>query len=209
MHNHASQSSGDPAHNHVDGLMFFNELEARTVDAVTSRIVPSEPDGLGAREAAVLTYIDRAVAGYFRDLQGIYREGLQRLNDHCRRAHGGLFADLPVPEQDRVLAELDSESRSCAASGEAAGTEGFPGLDVDEDLLSRFFAIIRDHVIQGMFCDPMYGGNRDFVGWRLIGFPGAQWEYTEEQMQLGFDATTIPPLSLADLQRIRARDSHD
>jgi gluconate 2-dehydrogenase gamma chain len=165
--------------------------------------MPSEPDGLGAREAAVLTYIDRAVAGYFRDLQGIYRQGLQRLNEHCRHAHSGFFADIPVSEQDRVLAELESESQSHAASGIAAGSEGFPGLDVDDDLLSRFFAIIRDHTIQGMFCDPMYGGNRDFVGWRLIGFPGAQWEYTEEQMQPGFDATTIPLLALSDLRRLR------
>jgi gluconate 2-dehydrogenase gamma chain len=52
-----------------------------------------------------------------------------------------------------------------------------------------------------MFCDPAYGGNRDGVGWKLIGFPGAQWGYSDEQMKLGFDARTIPIKTLHDLQK--------
>ena len=51
-------------------------------------------------------------------------------------------------------------------------------------LLAEFFGAVRLHTIEGMFCDPMYGGNRDCVGWKLIGFPGAQWGYSAEQMQL-------------------------
>ena len=92
----------------------------------------------------------------------------------------------------------------------AAGTNLFPAeakamlaADRRETILARFFAIVREHTIQGMFCDPLYGGNRDFTGWKLIGFPGAQWGYTAEQMREGFDATTIPILSLSDLQRTR------
>jgi gluconate 2-dehydrogenase gamma chain len=196
-----------PAHDGA-GLMFFNESEFQTVAAIAARIVPSEPDGLGAREAGVAVYIDRAVAGYFRDLQGLYRQAVQALNDHCRQDHGAMFADLAPDRQDAVLADLDVQRKARSAAGDLAGTEGFPELDVEETLLSRFFAIIRDHTIQGMFCDPMYGGNRDFVGWRLIGFPGAQWAYSAEQMQPGFDATDIPIQSLSDLQRIWCSD-HD
>jgi gluconate 2-dehydrogenase gamma chain len=73
------------------------------------------------------------------------------------------------------------------------------------DVLSEFFAIVREHTIQGMFCDPLYGGNRGRVGWRLVGFPGAQWEYTAEQMKFGYDATQIPVLSLAELRVLRSQ----
>jgi gluconate 2-dehydrogenase gamma chain len=190
------------------GLMFFNEAEFRTVEAVTARIVPSEPDGLGAREARVAVYIDRAVAGYFRDLQGLYRQAVQSLNTRCRAAHGAAFADLPPETQDAVLAGLESKGKAQTVAGNPAGNEGFPELDVGETLMSRFFAIVRDHTIQGMFCDPMYGGNRDFVGWKMIGFPGAQWAYSAEEMRPGFDATTIPIRSLSDLKRMRS-SKHD
>jgi gluconate 2-dehydrogenase gamma chain len=179
--------------------MFFNAAETRTLDAVTARVMPSEPDGLGAREAGVVIYIDRAVAGYFRDLQGIYRVGLQRLDECCRAGYGKAFADLTNAEQDETLLAVEG------SGGQPVSPEAKAMLAADrrETILARFFAIVREHTIQGMFCDPLYGGNRDFTGWKLIGFPGAQWGYTAEQMREGFDATTIPILSLSDLQRTR------
>lgn len=182
-----------------EGPMFFNADETRTLDAVTARVMPSEPDGLGAREAGVVIYIDRAVAGYFRDLQGIYRVGLQRLDECCRAGYGKTFADLTNAEQDEALLALEG------AGDQPVSLEAKAMLAADrrETILPRFFAIVREHTIQGMFCDPLYGGNRDFTGWKLIGFPGAQWGYTAEQMREGFDATTIPILSLSDLQRTR------
>ena len=187
-----------------DGLMFFNAAEARTLDALTSRIMPSEPDGLGAREAAVITYIDHAVAGYFHDLQGIYRAGLQRLDAYCLAAYGLPFAALGSAEQDEILRIIDGIGNIAEPPARAAEI-----ADGHEGMLPQFFAIVLEHTIQGMFCDPIYGGNRDFTGWRLIGFPGAQWGYTAEQMREGFDATTIPILSLADLQRGHAGEDHD
>ncbi|ACP21579.1 conserved hypothetical protein (plasmid) [Sinorhizobium fredii NGR234] len=200
MTNHSPGNASPPTTGiNPDGFMFFNATEARTLDAMTARIMPSEPDGLGAREAGVVTYLDHAVAGYFRDLQSIYRVGLQRLDSYCLAKAGAVFAGLSVSRQDEILRELDAGIDVSAAGADTEGLEG----DSVEPILTRFFAIVREHTIQGMFCDPIYGGNRDFVGWKLIGFPGAQWEYTEEQMRPGFDATTIPILSLADLQRSR------
>ena len=181
------------------GLMFFNAVEARALDAMTARVIPSEPDRLGAREAAVVTYIDRAVAGYFRDLQGVYRVSLQRLDECCLAGFGMCFADLSAGEQDQILLALDGGAQ--LVSPETAKALAADGR---ESILPRFFAIVREHTIQGLFCDPIYGGNRDFTGWRLIGFPGAQWSYSAEQMREGFDATTIPILSLSDLQRAHA-----
>ncbi|WP_083338571.1 gluconate 2-dehydrogenase subunit 3 family protein [Ensifer sp. LCM 4579] len=200
MTNHSPGSASPPAAGvNLDGFMFFNATEARTLDAMTARIVPSEPDGLGAREAGVVTYLDHAVAGYFRELQSIYRVGLQRLDSYCLAKAGAVFAGLSVSRQDEILREFDTGIGVSAAGADTERLEA----DSVEPILTRFFAIVREHTIQGMFCDPIYGGNRDFVGWKLIGFPGAQWEYTEEQMRPGFDATTIPILSLADLQRSR------
>lgn len=200
----SSSPGGIPHNGNADGYMFFNAAEVRTLDAVTARIMPSEPDGKGAREAAVVTYLDHAVAGYFRDLQSIYRVGLQRLDAYALARAGAIFPDLGPAQQDAILAQLDSGS-SVSSAGASDDTGNANGTD---SILTRFFAIVREHTIQGMFCDPIYGGNRDFTGWKLIGFPGAQWEYTEEQMLPGFDATTIPILSLADLQRLKGH-RHD
>lgn len=184
----------------AEGYMFFNAAEARTLDAMTARIMPSEPDGRGAREAGVVTYLDHAVAGYFRDLQSIYRVGLQRLDAYSQARAGAIFPELGAAQQDEILSQVDTGS-GVSSAGASADVWDANGTDT---ILTRFFAIVREHAIQGMFCDPIYGGNRDFTGWKLIGFPGAQWEYTEEQMRPGFDATTIPILSLADLQRLKA-----
>ena len=190
---------GIPGTGNIDGYMFFSAAEVRTLDAMTARIMPSEPDGSGAREAGVVTYLDHAVAGYFRDLQGIYRVGLQRLDAYSLARAGAIFPELTAARQDQILFLLDTGSGASPA-GANADVQSASGTD---PILARFFAIVREHTIQGMFCDPMYGGNRDFTGWKLIGFPGAQWEYTKEQMRPGFDATTIPILSLADLQRLK------
>src|SRR6185503_1648624 len=68
-------------------------------------------------------------------------------------------------------------------------------------LLFRLFAVIREHAIEGFFCDPVYGGNRNAVGWRLVGFPGVHWGYTAEQMKEGYDGRQLPIRTLDDLRR--------
>jgi gluconate 2-dehydrogenase gamma chain len=71
----------------------------------------------------------------------------------------------------------------------------------DDALLVRLFAVVREHTIEGLFCDPVYGGNRGAVGWRLVGFPGVHWGYTAEQMKEGFDGRAIPIRTLSDLRQ--------
>lgn len=170
-----------------DALLFFSEQEARTIEAISARVIPGTPDDPGARQAGVVYYIDRALAGFHRDLQTLYRNGLRLLAERCH-GFGATFPELPEDEQDRVLRELESEKTADGGRTPAA----------------LFFAVVRQHVIHGLFGDPAYGGNRDYVGWKLVGFPGAQWEYSPEQMEPGFDARTIPIISLADLRRRQA-----
>jgi len=190
-------------------LIFFNELEAQTVEAVAARIIPGDATDPGAREAGVVAYIDRSLAGFLRDLQTFYRRALQELDDYSRDRHNGLFRELTEGDQDRVLAELDSvsivETESREYGTDALQDENKEGDESVSTLLIRFFSIIREHVLQGMFCDPAYGGNRDTVGWKMVGFPGAQWGYSAEQMKPGFDASQIPVLTLQDLHQRYSR----
>ena len=90
-------------------LMFFNDFEARTVEAIAERIVPGDGTDAGATDANVTTYIDRAVAGFSTGLQKVYRLGIrdldaflpQSLRQHFRRTrcrapgHGGTAVSGP------------------------------------------------------------------------------------------------------------------
>lgn len=159
-------------------LLFLNQVEAATLEAIAARVVPGDADDPGAREAGSVIYIDRMLAGFGRDQQTLYRVGLRRLDAHTHARDGRAFTDLSPSEQDDLLSEMESS-----------------------DALGSFFAVVREHVVQGFVCDPAYGGNRDGVGWKAVGFPGARWGYSARQMERAFDAATIPVTTLEDLYR--------
>jgi gluconate 2-dehydrogenase gamma chain len=179
-------------------LVFFNEAEARDVEALAARIVPGDPDDPGAREAGVLVYIDRAVEGAYRELQFAYRRGLAELARHCRDEARAAFAELGADRQDALLSELDGIALQLEAGED-------PATDPRRLVLAELYAMVRQHTLEGLFGDPAYGGNRDSAGWRLVGFPGAQWGYSAEQMTPGFDASAIPVKTLADLRTEHSR----
>lgn len=182
---------------HSSALTFFNDFEARTVEAICERIIPGGDGGPGATDAGVVYYIDRAIAGFSLGLQKVYRLGLRELETHCRRFYGGSFVDLDEKRQDDVVRKfLGSELRSASPVQSKADDPAS-----DRQLLERFFAVVREHAIEGLFCDPIYGGNRNTVGWRLVGFPGVHWGYTAEQMKEGYDGRQLPIRTLADLRR--------
>jgi gluconate 2-dehydrogenase gamma chain len=178
----------------VDGLgqLFLFYEEAGVLGALVARIVPGDERDPGAREAGVVTYIDRALAGPYADWQLAYREGLRLLNAHAIEKHGVSFHALSEIDQDTIVASL-----------EANQVPGFGGNGSAD-----FFAMVWAHTIEGLLCDPAYGGNRNGVGWKLIGFPGAQYGYTAEEMQYGADLTTKPLMTLADIGRL-AQDRPD
>ena len=167
----------------MTALLFFNPVEAATIDAMAARIIPGDEQDPGGREAQAYRYVDRALAGFARELQTFYRNGLRELDDACDARFGGRrFVELSEAEQDGLLGEMDALAREGSDGG-----------------LGRLFAVVREHVVQGWFCDPVYGGNHGGVGWRTVGFPGARWGYSAEQMARGYDATTIPLTTLDDL----------
>jgi gluconate 2-dehydrogenase gamma chain len=180
-------------------LTFFNDEEAHTVEALAERIIPGEGPDAGATEAGVVYYIDRALAGVSADLQVVYRLGLRALGALCRAEHGALFHRLPADQQDEIVRRFLGPEVGDPPAGLMFGPEDQAGAD--DSLISRLMVVVREHTVEGYFCDPVYGGNRGAVGWRLVGFPGAHWGYTAEQMAPGFDGRSIPIKTLSDLRR--------
>jgi gluconate 2-dehydrogenase gamma chain len=162
--------STTPAAQHPSGPehgAFFNHADAATIAAFTERLMPSAPDKPGAREADVLNYIDLALAGAYTDLQEFYRHGLAQLDVYCRGKYKESFVHLTPEKQDEVISALEE--------GKATGF-AWPTA-------KEFFNTLRMHTMEGMFADPLYGGNRDFAGWRLVGFPGAQAIFSPTDLQ--------------------------
>ena len=159
---------------------FFNAQEAAAIAAFTERLMPGAPDKPGASDAGVLNYIDLALSGAYLDLQDFYRRGLAQLDAHCRMAYKDPFVGLNSRQQDDVITALEQ--------GQAAG---FTWPTAQE-----FFNTVRTHTIEGMFADPVYGGNKDFAGWRLVGFPGGQAVYTPADLQNRQAFTRAPMMGL-------------
>jgi gluconate 2-dehydrogenase gamma chain len=177
----AADAAEAPAHMRASGEghgAFFNDADAATVVAFTERLMPGAPGMPGARDADVLNYIDLALAGAYADQQDFYRRGLAQLEAFCQQAHQASFARLDAARQDAVITALEE--------GKAAGFT-WPTAQA-------FFNTLRTHTMEGMFADPVYGGNKDFAGWRLVGFPGAQPLFTTADMQ-SKDAFTRLPIS--------------
>ncbi len=96
----------------------------------------------------------------------IYRVGLAKVDDYAQSLFGKMFIDLSPDQQDQIVGDLaDDRARGFTEPG-----------------AKEFFTTLRTDVVNGMFADPAYGGNRDMVGWRMIGYPGAQRAYTPEDI---------------------------
>ena len=58
-----------------------------------------------------------------------------------------------------------------------------------------FFGLLLDNVTEGFFADPIYGGNRDMAGWKLVGFPGTRYDYRDVVARPN-QPYTLPPVGL-------------
>lgn len=178
---------------------FLNADDAAFIEAAVARLIPADETGPGALEADVPAYIDGQLAGAWGAGAGLYRQGpWQRgkseqgyqlpftpaeLFRHALRAihadvRGG-FAALGAEEQDAYLAALER------------GGKDLNGVPADV-----FFESLLELTLEGFFADPVYGGNQDMVGWKLVGFPGAYANYYELVDRHGI-AFNRPPISLA------------
>jgi gluconate 2-dehydrogenase gamma chain len=139
-----------------DVFEHLTAAEADLVEAIADRLIPSDASGAGAKEARVVRYIDRALGGALASTRQAYTAGLTALDNFAQSSRGRPFLQLTASEQNAVLVACER--------GEAAGFSGS----------AQFFAMVLAHTRQGMFSDPYYGGNANFVGWDLIGYPGVR-----------------------------------
>ena len=183
---------------------FFNGNEARAAEAAVARLVPADDAGPGAKEAGVAVFIDLQLAGAWGNGDQLYRHppflagtpqqgyqlaftpaemfrlGFAKLDEAARNAHGTAFADLTPEQQDALLAQAEH----CQ-------------LDFGVLPSDVFFGALLDATMEGFFADPIYGGNRDKIGWKLVGFPGVHASYANDIERHGV-AWTRPPASIAD-----------
>lgn len=149
-------------------LRFFTEAEARQVQAMCAHIFPSDANGPGATEAGVVIYIDRQLAGPYGADKYRYTKGpfLNTVPEH-----GYQGKENPRQVYRQGLERLGNFAASPAA-------EQVKKLESIEK--THFFQMVRTHTVEGMFADPMHGGNAGLIGWQMIGFPGPQMSYREE-----------------------------
>lgn len=130
----------------VATLTFFSVADAAEIEAMVAQIIPTD-DTPGAREAGTIYFIDRALATFDKNDQPRYTQGLKDLQAKTQELFPGAskFSALTSAQQIQVLTVIEK---------------------------TEFFTLARQHTIVGFLADPIHGGNRDQIGWKLIGFDG-------------------------------------
>lgn len=159
--------------------VYLQEPEIRFLEAAVEHLIPTDELGAGARDAGVVVYIDRQLAGSWGTHgrqyrsgpwmegtpqqgyqsrytpQEVYRIAIREIDQHCRASFDRPFAQLSTDTQLQVLRQLEKDEIA------------LPSLSS-----KLFFDLLWRNTEEGYFADPLYGGNRGMVGWKLLGFPG-------------------------------------
>jgi gluconate 2-dehydrogenase gamma chain len=150
-----------------EALETLTAAEAQMLEAITARLIPADDSGPGAAEARAARFIDRALGGALASSHEAYRSGLAAVDRYARTAKGAPFTRLSSQDQDAVLRDIEGN----VATGFSPNA-------------STFFSLVLAHTIQGTFSDPYYGGNANFVGWDLVGYPGVRLAVSAGQQRL-------------------------
>ncbi|HEX7793892.1 MAG TPA: gluconate 2-dehydrogenase subunit 3 family protein [Vicinamibacterales bacterium] len=152
-------------------------VEADLLEAIVDRLIPTDALGPGAREARAAHYIDRALGGALASSRQAYASGLAALDRYAHASRGKGFLELSASDKDSVLMDVESGT---ATPGIFAGSS------------AQFFTLVLNHTRQGTFGDPYYGGNANFVGWDLLGYPGVRTMVTAAD-QKAYEAGQLKP----------------
>jgi gluconate 2-dehydrogenase gamma chain len=151
----------------LEALETLTAAEADILEAICARLIPSDEKGPGAAEARAAHYIDRSLTGPLRTSRDAYAAGLAAIDAYAQQTKGAPFVQLSPRDQDSVVTDVENNVA--------------PGFMPDA---ASFFNLVRTHTIQGTFCDPYYGGNANFVGWDLIGYPGLRMTAGPEEQRM-------------------------
>jgi gluconate 2-dehydrogenase gamma chain len=183
---------------------YFTAAERAFIETAVSRLIPSDEAGPGALEAGVPFFLDRQLAGPFgrgdhyylvgpwkRGVpeQGyqsrfspaqLYRAAIKAIDQYTvKQFDGRVFEKLSETDRDKVLKDLESGH-----------------IDLDDGVDGKtFFAMLLQNTKEGYFSDPIYGGNKDMAAWKMIGFPGAHYDYSAWVTRHG-EKVPFPPVSL-------------
>ncbi|WP_034348542.1 gluconate 2-dehydrogenase subunit 3 family protein [Noviherbaspirillum massiliense] len=203
----AASPASQPAAPAQTSYIFFKPEEARFIEPAVERLIPADENGPGALEAGVPSYLDKQLGGAWGAGERLYRSGpwqqgqptqgyqlpftpaelfrnaLRAINADLSKRGKTSFASYSAQEQDAYLKSLQTGKTDL---------NGVPSNVFFESLLSL--------TIEGFFADPVYGGNKDMVAWRMIGFPGAYTNFYELVDKHGI-AYTRAPISQAEDNR--------
>lgn len=200
------EASGSDAPGHA--YQYLTQPEIRFLDAAVARLIPADELGPGAREADATYFIDRQLAsswgthgrsyrmGPWREgtpqqgfqsrltPQEIYRAAIRETDLYCSGMYGKAFSFLTAEQQDEVLHGLEDEK-----------------IELESVSARLFFDLLLRNTEEGFFSDPMHGGNRDKIGWKLIGFPGvAASDYSDHIPKYNVPYE-VEPVSILDIQQ--------
>jgi gluconate 2-dehydrogenase gamma chain len=150
--------------------MAFSPDQRRILEAFIDRIIPRDENGPGAVESGVAEYIDRSFVEFLASEKESFAAGLANLNAFARSSQGAPFAELSPEKRDAVLTAIDNNQS--------------PNL-------KPFFARARRLTLEGMFCDPYWGGNKNFAGWDLIKYPGVRLAVTADDQKMSKPAPAL------------------
>jgi len=189
------------------GYAFLNPEEALFIEALVDHMVPADELTPKGTDIGINVYIDRALAGGWGKgdrlyMQGpwkrgtpnqgyqlpltpaqLYRAGIEATNAYCRKTYGKTFERLNEKQREEVLVGL-STAKITFENGPPVRT---------------FWGVLYQTVMEGMFSDPIYGGNRNKAGWKLIGFPGVVAVHRENVEKYRGKKYTAEILGIADL----------
>lgn len=151
-----------------EALEVLTAAEVETLEAICDCLIPADDNGPGAREARAVHYIDRSLASHNLADRESYMIGLNALNEFSLQTEAKPFHQLARERQEAILRAVQENSVAGFLTGSAS-----------------FFNMVRNHTIDGTFCDPYYGGNRAFVGWDLLRYPGVRLGASEAEVALG------------------------
>jgi gluconate 2-dehydrogenase gamma chain len=175
-----------PMHYDTPGWQFFSAEQGREVEAIVEQLIPADDLSVSGKDAGCAVFIDRQLAGEYGTFARLYREGpfekgtpmqgdqseldprqryslgLAGLGAYCQAQFQKAFSALGAEQRDQVLAGLEK------------GDIALAGIDS-----KLFFQQVLGNTMEGFFADPIYGGNRDMAAWKMIGFPGARYDYRD------------------------------
>jgi gluconate 2-dehydrogenase gamma chain len=181
--------AGEPPAPIIPGpWQFFSAEEGATVEALVDRLIPHDALSVSGKEAGCAVFIDRQLAGFYGTSERLYMrppflpgtpmQGMQNPLTPAAQYHqalAALHAWCRIAYVGKMPADLSAEQRDSLLKGLEGGQIKLDGADG-----RGFFELLLANTMEGFFADPLYGGNRDFAGWNMLGFPGARYDYRDQ-----------------------------